>query len=55
VCACFLFSVNPQKVAVLNSHLKMFSNSTVGVVDSLEEQLAGGVTSGNCEGYSYRL
>jgi hypothetical protein len=49
---CVLFPVKSQQVAVLNSHVMMFSNSTVGVVDSLEEQLAEGVASENSEGYS---
>ena len=50
-CVC-PFPVKPQQVAVLNSNVMMFSSSTVCVVDSLEENLAGGVTSENCEDYS---
>ena len=45
--------MKPLQVAVLNSHVIMFSNSTVGVVDSLEEQQAGGSDKWEyCEVYS---
>ena len=50
-CVC-PFPVKPQHVTALDSPVIMFSNSTVGVVDRLEEQRAGGVTSENCESYS---